>query len=982
MRAVFQLSFFVLSSLVNSEFVGNVWPEAGELWAGLPNSFYIMNENGPRIPYDGHIHAFVAQIKIKDIEVQFQVWRMESDSQQATLIGQELFMTSEESIREYNTTFPLTHSIEVKAGDHLGFWTPTQIAVARYGTGQNIRNAMLVGSTAMPEIEQSYATASISNQYRFALGALLELEELDKSTNTTTARLNTQTMTSMMTTTEEIDDEMVYGRPTMMGERWTEVELYQFFSIVIEFAEPMRRGYLNRIQIFSVTPGVKIKFQLWRQSSSPESGRVFLLIEEVGYTTRQSGGFENTTVWNAEIFDNDLLGVTVTDDEARGFPIGWQRVSGEGEVVYQRKGASDLPQLGRPYYDYSRIGNSHQLAIAVFASDEMKEDDGSGNITIPSASTVMTTSSVISTTPLDGEIVIGHRDIVFNNSANEEFQPFALVSMVLTALEMRRDGHVIEIGFDARQILPVEIGIYRRELSGCGVPRCYRKIYNITYTPSTLGPAVISLPQPVLVNEGDVLGFYSTNESSLVIGRVGVGGIGDNPYIYLGETDIDEVIGYTMYIRGYEYAIYAVMAKVPPTTTTVTTTTTAEPTTTTTTAEPTTTTTTPEPTTTTTTPEPTTTTTTPEPTTTTTTPEPTTTTTPEPTTTTPEPTTTTTELQTTTTQVIFVTGEVGASGETGGVGATGIQGPEGEKGSKGERGVKGDIGEPGAIGDTGNEGVAGINGTEGEVGATGATGITGAAGPTGATGIKGQRGDPGATGSTGPTGATGMRGSTGDVGPNGSTGSKGVKGEKGIKGATGEKGLKGEKGEPGMEGERGPDATYMLVDECTSLSNATSCLSRAHSTCTDTELSFQCGCAKGYIEYNEICTDLDECQINNGMCQQICTNTEGSRECSCEDGYILADNTRTCLDIDECSDQSANCSISEQCFNEVGTYQCLVKPQASTGAAVSSERADDWLGLMTLGLFIWVAILTIVLIVICIVLCVDSETTKNKYAER
>ena len=34
-------------------------------------------------------------------------------------------------------------------------------------------------------------------------------------------------------------------------------------------------------------------------------------------------------------------------------------------------------------------------------------------------------------------------------------------------------------------------------------------------------------------------------------------------------------------------------------------------------------------------------------------------------------------------------------------------------------------------------------------------------------------------------------------------------------------------------------------------------------------------------------TDIDECQTNNGGCNQTCTNTDGSFECSCVTGYIL-----------------------------------------------------------------------------------------------
>lgn len=44
------------------------------------------------------------------------------------------------------------------------------------------------------------------------------------------------------------------------------------------------------------------------------------------------------------------------------------------------------------------------------------------------------------------EICIGNKDIVYDGSTKEEFQPFFSVSMVLSALQMRRDGVVKEIG--------------------------------------------------------------------------------------------------------------------------------------------------------------------------------------------------------------------------------------------------------------------------------------------------------------------------------------------------------------------------------------------------------------------------------------------------------------------------------------------------------------------------------------------------------
>ena len=35
-------------------------------------------------------------------------------------------------------------------------------------------------------------------------------------------------------------------------------------------------------------------------------------------------------------------------------------------------------------------------------------------------------------------------------------------------------------------------------------------------------------------------------------------------------------------------------------------------------------------------------------------------------------------------------------------------------------------------------------------------------------------------------------------------------------------------------------------------------------------------------------TDVDECQTNNGGCNQTCTNEYGLFECSCDIGYTLA----------------------------------------------------------------------------------------------
>ena len=38
---------------------------------------------------------------------------------------------------------------------------------------------------------------------------------------------------------------------------------------------------------------------------------------------------------------------------------------------------------------------------------------------------------------------------------------------------------------------------------------------------------------------------------------------------------------------------------------------------------------------------------------------------------------------------------------------------------------------------------------------------------------------------------------------------------------------------------------------------------------------------------------MDECQVNNGGCQQTCINIPGRRICDCKSGFSLKDNSMT-----------------------------------------------------------------------------------------
>ena len=67
----------------------------------------------------------------------------------------------------------------------------------------------------------------------------------------------------------------------------------------------------------------------------------------------------------------------------------------------------------------------------------------------------------------------------------------------------------------------------------------------------------------------------------------------------------------------------------------------------------------------------------------------------------------------------------------------------------------------------------------------------------------------------------------------------------------------------------------------------------------------------------------------------ICINTPGSYSCACNPGYMLLMDGTTCVDADECKDNSRVCN-GGKCSNLAGSYRCdcsdglLSSPDGST----------------------------------------------------
>ncbi|KAL0280085.1 UNVERIFIED_CONTAM: hypothetical protein PYX00_001479 [Menopon gallinae] len=92
----------------------------------------------------------------------------------------------------------------------------------------------------------------------------------------------------------------------------------------------------------------------------------------------------------------------------------------------------------------------------------------------------------------------------------------------------------------------------------------------------------------------------------------------------------------------------------------------------------------------------------------------------------------------------------------------------------------------------------------------------------------------------------------------------------------------------------------------------------------DTETATPTACTAGYkLDPEGKCTDIDECKENTHNCSHECINREGDYECGCPDGFDLSENERTCEDYDECAeDVEPEHNCSQRCINEVGSYRC------------------------------------------------------------
>ncbi|XP_065305767.1 fibulin-1-like isoform X9 [Dermacentor albipictus] len=112
------------------------------------------------------------------------------------------------------------------------------------------------------------------------------------------------------------------------------------------------------------------------------------------------------------------------------------------------------------------------------------------------------------------------------------------------------------------------------------------------------------------------------------------------------------------------------------------------------------------------------------------------------------------------------------------------------------------------------------------------------------------------------------------------------------------------------------------IDECTRFAGR---VCSVNSECINTPGSYTCHCKPGFKRgYDErTCIDVNECEEETHACHHSCINTWGSYQCICKKGFRLAEDQKTCVDVDECEMWKGRGSLCiGTCINEPGSYSC------------------------------------------------------------
>lgn len=155
---------------------------------------------------------------------------------------------------------------------------------------------------------------------------------------------------------------------------------------------------------------------------------------------------------------------------------------------------------------------------------------------------------------------------------------------------------------------------------------------------------------------------------------------------------------------------------------------------------------------------------------------------------------------------------------------------------------------------------------------------------------------------------------------------------------------------------------------CTDIDECLDYTCSGASICINTVGSFECQCPPGFQGNGGlgICSDVDECAVDNNICSTsaaagasltgtsfkaghgICVNTYGSYTCKCANGFEDRSDPVTgktkCQDIDECANGEGEkyCQIKNSyCHNYDGGFECRCRPGYIGDAYIACVDEDE-----------------------------------------
>ncbi|XP_032385465.1 epidermal growth factor-like protein 6 isoform X2 [Etheostoma spectabile] len=125
---------------------------------------------------------------------------------------------------------------------------------------------------------------------------------------------------------------------------------------------------------------------------------------------------------------------------------------------------------------------------------------------------------------------------------------------------------------------------------------------------------------------------------------------------------------------------------------------------------------------------------------------------------------------------------------------------------------------------------------------------------------------------------------------------------------------------------------YTVMPDGSCANSMTCSIAHCQYGCEEVQGEIRCLCPSAGLQLAQdgrTCVDIDECVTGKNLCpyNRQCVNTFGSYFCKCQDGYDLkyVDGKYDCVDLDECTARTHKCSHHAVCVNTQGFYKCRCK---------------------------------------------------------